>query len=103
MTDKFKMSTEDDVVSLSEKTYSSLFTLFNILFENIKTGKNIFLSNEKWGRKPYTRKELEKLCTIKPNMEIDEIKKVIRCTYFPGAPAPYIELDKYKFEFNPKR
>ena len=44
MTDKFKMSTEDDVVSLSEKTYSSLFTLFNILFENIKNIFEIFKS-----------------------------------------------------------
>ena len=54
-------------------------------------------------RKPYKRKELESLATIDKDMSKEEIIKIIQSTYYPGQPAPFIELHGYKFEYNPDR
>ena len=36
-------------------------------------------------------------------MEKDELLKKIRSTYYPGKPAPFIDLHGHRFEYNPKR
>jgi len=59
--------------------------------------------NETWKRKPYKRSELEELATINSSMSEQEIKKRIRSTYYPGKPAPFIEIYGYKFEYKPGR
>ena len=60
-------------------------------------------SSEIWKRKPYKRRDLEDLATIKTNMSEQEIKNRIKATYYPGKPAPFIKIYGHKFEFNPKR
>ena len=60
-------------------------------------------SSETWKRIPFKRSELEELATIKPDMSEEEINNKIRATYYPGKPAPYIELHGHKFEYNPDR
>ena len=37
------------------------------------------------------------------DMNEEELDKRIRATYFPGKPAPFIELFGHRFEYNPKR
>jgi len=99
---RFKISKEESVISLSEKTYSSMLDLFYKVMDSIKAG-DILISKEAWKRKPYIRKELEELSLISPDMTKEEIKKRIRSTYFPGKPGPYIEISGKKFEYNPQR
>ena len=60
-------------------------------------------SDETWTRKPYKRSELEDLATIKTSMSKREIDKRIRATYYPGKPAPFMDLYGYRFEYNPDR
>lgn len=100
---RFKMNNYETVQSLSEKTYKALLVLFKNVFNHIFEKKSLPKSSEKWKRKPYMRSDLEKLATLDPNMSLNQIKKIIRATYYPSKPAPFIEIKGLKFEYNPDR
>jgi methionyl-tRNA formyltransferase len=100
---RFPMSKTETVKTLSEKTYGVLVELFTKVMKPVIEKDAITFSGERWQRKPYKRIELEKLATITPEMNENEINEVIRATYLPGKPGPFIELFGRRFEFNPDR
>ena len=65
--------------------------------------ETIVKDDETWQRKPYRRNKLEDLATISKNMSKQEINKRIRATYYPGKPAPFIDIYGYRFEYNTDR
>ena len=100
---RFSINNDETVKSLSDKTYSSQLFLYKEILEYIVLHNRLPVCEEKWKRKPFKRKELEKLATINPSMREDEINERIRATYYPGKPAPFIEIFGHKFEYNPDR
>ena len=100
---RFETSQMENVKTLSDKTYVSLLALFKDVFKYISKNKTLPKCSEKWKRKPYKRRELEKLATLNCNMSLNQIKKIIRATYYPGKPAPFIEINGLRFEYNPDR
>lgn len=100
---RFPILKTDTVLSLSIKSYSYLYGMFIEIIDYILLNDKIPECDEIWKRKPFTRKELEKLCELELNMSEDEIKKRIKATYYNGMPGPYIKINNYKFEYNPKR
>ena len=60
-----------------------------VMLEIQTTGK-VPVSPQQWSRKPYTRKELNALCQITPDMPPDEIQRRRRATDFPGMPDAVI-------------
>jgi methionyl-tRNA formyltransferase len=100
---RFSMAEEETVESLSLKTYSALLSLYKDIITYVVANDSLPESSETWKRKPYKRIELEDLATIKTNMSKKEIDKRIRATYYPGKPAPFIELYGHRFEYNPDR
>ena len=101
--ERFSMSENETVETLSNKTYESLYYLYEKTMSFVIKNNDLPKSKEIWKKKPYTRIELEELATIRSDMSLEEIKKRIRATYFPGKPAPFIDLYRYKFEYNPNR
>ena len=100
---RFPIDEKETVESLSIKTYSALFSLYSYIIDYILSNNSLPECSEIWKRKPYTRRELESLATIKTGMSSKEIEKRIQATYYPGKPAPFIEIGKYRFEYNPDR
>jgi len=100
---RFSMTKKETVESLSIKTYSAQLDLYKEIFKYIEINDSLPEINENWKRKPYKRNELEQLATIDSNMNIKEIDKRIRATYYPGKPAPFTQLGGYRFEYNPDR
>ena len=100
---RFSMAEEETVESLSLKTYSALLSLYKDIISYVVANDSLPYSDETWKRKPYKRSELENLATIKTSMSKQEIDKRIRATYYPGKPAPFIELHGQRFEYNPDR
>jgi methionyl-tRNA formyltransferase len=100
---RFPTEKGETVESLSLKTYSSMLTLYKETITHIVDTGELPKSNKIWKRKPYKRSELEELATIDTEMDKKEVDKRIRATYYPGQPAPFIELAGYRFEYNPKR
>jgi len=99
----FSMTENETVETLSKKTYAALLSLYKDIIDYIVANNSLPKSDETWKRNPYKRKELEDLATISENMSKQEIDKRIRATYYPGKPAPYIELFGYRFEYKPDR
>lgn len=96
---KFPIFEKDTVESLRRRTLDYLLILFFKIMYKILLKEELKPSGEKWKRKATTRKDLENLCRIDPNMSQEEIKRRIRATYYPNMPGPFIELDNFKFYF----
>lgn len=97
---RFSLIPEDDVFSLSEKSYTAMLNLFYEVMDNILNKGKIATCKEGWKRKPYTRKELNELCRINTEMDEQEIRRRVRATKYPGMPGAYVELGGYKFEYH---
>ena len=100
---RFSMDEEENVESLSLKTYLALLSLYKEIISYVLSNKSLPHCDATWKRRSYKRCELEDLAEINLNMSKQEIEKRIRATYFPGKPAPFIKVGGYKFEYNPSR
>ena len=100
---RFGMTKKETVETLSKKTYKALLVLFKDVIKHVITNNSLPKCDEKWTKGAYKRSELEQLATIDLNMDKAEIDKRIRATYYQGKPAPFIELEGYRFEYNPDR
>ena len=92
---RFSMDEEENVESLSLKTYSALLSLYKEIISYVLSNESLPHCSATWKRKPYKRCELEDLAEINLNMSKQEIEKRIRATYFPGKPAHFIKLCGY--------
>jgi len=79
---RFPVFDQDTVYSITQRCYSLILNLFYEIFDFIIRGLPVPQSNEKWTRKPYLRKELNWLCRITPDMDIEEINRRIKATNF---------------------
>ena len=76
--------------------------LFYEIINTIINDKELPVSNERWTRKPYTRKEFNELMTITPDMDNEELRKRIRATSF-NQWQPSIKIGKYSFFYDPNK
>jgi methionyl-tRNA formyltransferase len=95
---RFPVFPTDTVDSLKERSMAYLLTLFYEIASLVIAEKPLPVSSETWVRKPYTRKELDALCRIVPDMTPKEVHRRVRATFYPGYPGPYVELADYKFK-----
>jgi len=100
---RFPISKDESVESLSIKTYSALLSLYKEVISFIFANNSLPSCDKTWKRSPNKRCELEDLATINSTMSKEEIDLRIRSTYYPGKPAPFIKLCGHKFEYNPDR
>lgn len=79
---RFPISEEDSVFGVTQHCYQLIEELFYEIMECILQGKPLPVSSETWKRKPYTRKELNELCHIRPGMSEEEVERRIRATTY---------------------
>ena len=100
---RFPLLESYSVFDLSLKTYDVLFEIFLEVMDSVKRNQELPVCKESWKRNPYTRRDLEDLCSIEVYMKEKEIKRRIKATSYPNMPGAYIELFGYRFEYNSKR
>jgi len=71
--------------------------MFYDVMNHIIESNTLPVSKESWTRKPFTRKQLDDLATISPNMSEEEIIKRIRATTF-GQWKPIVKIKDFTFE-----
>jgi len=96
---RFPVLPNETVESLRDKSLGYLLVLFFDILCKIIKGENLKPSGERWKRRAFTRKDLDKLCRITPDMPREEVIKRVRATYYPGMPGAYIELFGMKFHY----
>jgi methionyl-tRNA formyltransferase len=79
---RFPLKKEDTVYEVTQHCYKLIEEMFYEIMECILQGQPLPHSSEKWKRKPYTRKQLNELCEIRPDMSAEEIEKRIRATTY---------------------
>ena len=97
---EFDLLPDDNVESLLQKTHSGMHELFYRTMEELHHTGKLPESSVTWGRKPYTRKELNQLSLISTADTEDEVRRKIRATSF-GPWQPRIELHGHTFEYKP--
>jgi methionyl-tRNA formyltransferase len=98
---RFPVFANDDVSSLLLRTYDFQLTLFYEIIGKIIKGEGLPESSERWGRKPFRRKEFNELFKITEGMDVDEIEKRIRATNYLEY-KPIINIKGYEFELKVK-
>ena len=79
---RFPVFENDTVYSITQRCYTEILHLFYKLISDVLTSQPLPQSNERWTRKPYTRKQLNELCELKTGMDKDEIDLRIKATTY---------------------
>jgi len=98
--ERFPLFPGDNVATLIARTYDFQLVLFYKIMSIILEGKALPVSAEKWTRRPFTRKELDELQKITPDMSKEEVAKRVRATSF-GVWQPTVDLQGFIFELQP--
>jgi methionyl-tRNA formyltransferase len=94
---RFAIEPDDSVFKVTQQCYKLIEEMFYEIMNGLLEGKELPASDEKWKRKPFTRKELDELCHITPGMTEDEIKKRIRATTY-KTPWAFTKIGPHVFK-----
>jgi methionyl-tRNA formyltransferase len=97
---RFSIKEEDTVYNVTQHCYGLIEELFYEIMDGILQGRSLPSSPELWKRKPYTRKQLDELCCIKPGMTEEEIERRIKATTYRG-PWAYTMIGSKIFKLQP--
>jgi len=94
MTSYFDIMPYDTVETLKLKSMNHLLYLFEKVLAHICAGEDLPVSEEKWQRKPFTRKEMYELFEIDPlKHDEEEVARRIRAATYPSCPGAYIVVN----------
>jgi methionyl-tRNA formyltransferase len=79
---RFPLTDDDTVFGVTQQCYQLIEKLFYEIMDCILQGNPLPSSTEQWKRKPYTRKELNDLCYIRPDMTKEEVERRIKATTY---------------------
>jgi methionyl-tRNA formyltransferase len=94
---RFPIKSDDTVYGVTQQCYALIEELFYEIMDSILQGKSLPTSKETWKRKPYTRKQLNELCHIRPDMTEEEIERRIKATTYRG-PWAYTKIGNKIFK-----
>jgi methionyl-tRNA formyltransferase len=99
---RFSIGENDSVYQVTQKCYELIEQLFYEIMEGILNGRTLPESEEFWKRKPYTRKQLDDLCTITPDMSEEEVDLRIKATTY-QTPWAFTKIGKHIFKLQAER
>jgi len=98
---KFPIKEDDTVYKVTQRCYELIEQTFYELMEGLLKGEPLPESEEKWSKKPYTRKQLDELCHISADMSPEEIEKRIRVTTY-KTPWAFTKIGNHIFKLQAK-
>ena len=97
---RFPVFENETVFSMTQRCYAEIWHLFYELMSGLLQGQPLPASNEKWTRKPYTRKQLNELCELTPDMSAEEKARRIRATTYGDKVWAYIREGDQKVSYS---
>ena len=94
---RFPIKGNDTVYSVTQHCYKLIEESFYELMEAVLQGKPLPVTNEQWKRKPFTRKQLDELCTITTDMSEIEIERRIKATTY-KTPWAFTKIGNHIFK-----
>lgn len=96
---RFPIAEHDTVYKVTQHCYKLIEELFYEVMNMILQGQPLPESAETWKRKPYTRKQLDELCHIRPEMSEEEINKRIKATTY-KTPWAFTKIGNHIFKLS---
>ena len=94
---RFPVKEDDTVYAITQHCYQLIEASFYEIMNTILEGQSLPVTNEQWKRKPLTRKQLDELCTITPDMPGDEIDRRIKATTY-KTPWAFTKIGNHIFK-----
>ena len=91
------MRADDTVESLRMRTLDEMLNLLDMVLARLVRDGTPGASSLAWQRRPFTRRELDELCRVTPDMAADEVRRRVRATTYPGYPGAYLDLHGIRF------
>lgn len=98
---RFPIVPEDTVLSVTERCYDHLLSIFREVVGTVLEGGSIPECDETWKRAATTRKQLNELCRVTLDMDEAEVRRRIRATTYPGMPGAELEFQGFRFIYDP--
>src|SRR5690606_5646455 len=97
---RFPVLEHDTVYSITQRCYVEIIHLFYELMTGVLNGKGLPQSTEIWTRKPYTRKQLNALCELSPDLGPEEIERRVKATTYGNKIWAYYLKDSEKIPYS---
>ena len=94
---RFPLLATDSVESLKYRTMVTMLAMFHDVGSLIASEQALPVAPRQWARRAFTRREMEALKRIEPDMNDDEIRRRLRATVYPGYPGPYVQVGDDRF------
>ena len=94
---EFSINEKDTVYEITQHCYKLIEESFYEIMNNILQSQPLPVTNEQWKRKPFTRKQLDELCTITPDMPGNEIERRIKATTY-KTPWAFTKIGNHIFK-----
>jgi methionyl-tRNA formyltransferase len=95
---RFPIYSQDSVESLKLRTMVAMLALYQEIMIALRHGRRLPAAERSWSRRPFTRRELNELKVITPDMQPDEIRRRVRATTYPGYPGASLRLAGITFQ-----
>ena len=95
---RFPIRDEESVESLKFRTMIELMPIFHEIVTLVAGEKSLPRANVNWSRPAFTRKQLDELGTVTPDMPNDELHRRLRAMTYPGYPGLRVRIGDVEFE-----
>ncbi len=97
---RFPVFPNETVFSITQRCYAEIWHLFYELMSKLLKGESLPESEEKWTRKPYTRKQLNALCELTEDMPEEEKQRRIRATTYGDKVWAFMRVGDQKVSYS---
>ncbi|MDZ4390666.1 MAG: formyltransferase family protein [Gemmatimonadales bacterium] len=89
---RFAIFDGDTVETLKLRTMVTMLSMFHDLVSRLAEGAEIQPNGMAWPRRPFTRRELNALTIVSPDMPESEVERRVRATTYPGFPGAVVRV-----------
>ena len=95
---RFPVLPADTVATLKDRSMNAMLELLFEIVVKLSKGEALPASEETWIRAPFTRRELNELGRVTPEMTTQEIRRRYRAMHFPPYPGIFMDLAGITFK-----
>jgi len=89
---RFPVLATESVATLKDRSMNAMLELLFEIAGILASGGELPSSDETWTRAPFTRRELNELGRVTPDMSAEEIRRRHRAMHFPPFPGVFMDL-----------
>jgi methionyl-tRNA formyltransferase len=96
---RFPLLPSDTVETLKLRTMVTMLAMFHDICSLIASGRELPVAERQWTRAAFTRRQMNALKTITPDMDDAEVARRIRAGTYPGYPGPSVTIAGHTFYY----